>query len=120
MGYTGEAKRMYQRQWVAQRRAEWFEDKSCAQCGSTECLELDHIERKTKVSNAIWSWSKVRREAELAKCQVLCVSCHRQKTTEELRQKRHGTSTMYRNGCRCDPCKERQKKRMRTWREEIG
>ena len=73
----------YQREWVAKRRADFFKDKKCVQCGSTERLELDHIDRETKESHSIWSWSEVRRLAEIAKCQVLCHECHRLKTRKE-------------------------------------
>ena len=72
----------YQRQWIAQRRADFFADKICVRCGSSEGLELDHIDPSTKISNNIWSWSQVRREAEIAKCQILCADCHTEKTVE--------------------------------------
>jgi 5-methylcytosine-specific restriction endonuclease McrA len=77
--------RDYQRTWIARRRAEWFADKQCVRCGSVEKLRLDHIDAKTKVrrmDHAIWSWSLERREAEIAKCQVLCEECHKLKTAE--------------------------------------
>ena len=76
----------YQREWIARRRAEWFKDKKCAKCGSTDRLEIDHIDPKTKVSHAVWSWAKERRDAELAKCQVLCYEHHKQKTKIDIRQ----------------------------------
>jgi hypothetical protein len=66
----------YQREWRARRRAEWFADKKCENCGSTDDLELDHRDRNQKLSHKVWSWSKERRDAELAKCQVLCHPCH--------------------------------------------
>lgn len=77
------ARREYARQWVAQRRAEWFEGKSCVLCGSTDDLQLDHVDANTKVSHKIWSWSRERREAELAKCRVLCRPCHDVKSAGE-------------------------------------
>jgi 5-methylcytosine-specific restriction endonuclease McrA len=79
-----EKKKKYQRDWVAYRRDCYFADKSCTQCGSTEKLELDHIEQKGKVTSSIWSWSKVMREKELAKCQVLCHDCHKKKTRTQI------------------------------------
>ena len=75
-----ETQRAYQRAWRAKRRSDFFAGKVCARCGSAENLELDHIDRTTKVSHAIWSWSEARRQAELAKCQVLCAECHKDKT----------------------------------------
>lgn len=78
MGYSDrrEYMRKYQREWIARRRAEFFSDKSCLHCGTTERLELDHVDPESKVHHAIWSWSAVRREAEIAKCQILCHDCH--------------------------------------------
>lgn len=106
-----EYQRDYQRKWMAARRLDFFTGKSCARCGSTKNLELDHIDPATKVSHRIWSWSEVRRQAELAKCQVLCHSCHQHKSTEQLpithgyQAFRHGTPNMYRQGCKCGFCK---------------
>lgn len=100
-----EAKRAYQRQWLAKRRAEWLADKSCAVCGATEDLEVDHIDPSLKVSHNLWSWSAARREAELAKCQVLCGDHHREKTQAWYAERaEHGTG-MYRKGCRCAVCR---------------
>jgi 5-methylcytosine-specific restriction endonuclease McrA len=75
--------REYQRKWIAARRAEWFAGKACAMCGSKESLELDHIIPALKVDNHIWSWSKQRRDEELAKCQALCEECHKKKTAKD-------------------------------------
>lgn len=77
---TVEQQREYQRKWKKKRRTEWFEGKHCVVCGSTERLELDHIDPTTKIHHDVWSWSEKRRKVELAKCQVLCFQCHRDKT----------------------------------------
>lgn len=45
-------------------------------------LQLDHIDAAQKVTHNIWAWSEVKRDLELKKCQVLCRSCHRKKTTD--------------------------------------
>lgn len=66
-------------------RLEFFKGKSCAHCAATERLELDHVNPADKSDHRIWTWSESRRNAELAKCQVLCVSCHRKKSAEESR-----------------------------------
>jgi 5-methylcytosine-specific restriction endonuclease McrA len=63
----------YRREWSAKRRAAYFYGKRCVQCGSSENLELDHVNPADK------------REAEIKKCQVLCRKCHRQKTNQYLR-----------------------------------
>ena len=88
-------KRTYQREWKANRRAIYLTGKSCTVCGSTEFLEIDHIDPATKHpalikigyngAQSIWSWSPSRREAELAKCQVLCKDHHKEKTIERKR-----------------------------------
>ena len=85
----------------------------CAKCGATDRLEFDHIEPSTK----LFKISDVaRREdlwlAELAKCQLLCNACHREKTAQEIRcgvhsvkpAPTHGTHSCYVTGCRCEPC----------------
>lgn len=69
---------------IAERRALWFlENGPCRLCGSWDNLQVDHIDPTWKVSHRIWSWRADRRSAELAKCQVLCVKCHKAKTTAE-------------------------------------
>lgn len=87
MPYADPAKqRAYQAKWMRERRAEWFKDKTCARCGASENLVLDHRDPQTKVSHRIWSWSQERRDAELAKCQALCRRCHRRKTAAEAKR----------------------------------
>ena len=81
MGYKDpDRQREYARKWVAKRRSDFFADKSCVVCGSTEELELDHVDPRLKVSHSIWSWRRERREAEIAKCQILCRKHHVEKT----------------------------------------
>lgn len=108
MGYKDKAKQAeYMRQWAAKNRAEFFAGKSCVECGSTTLLELDHIDPAQKTSHRIWTWSKERRAAEIAKCQVLCSECHLSKTRAERRAKvKCGTESMYKLGCRCSECRE--------------
>jgi len=57
----------------------------CAQCGSTNKLEFDHIDQQTKEFTITDSLgiSEKRLQAELAKCQILCESCHQNKTSKE-------------------------------------
>lgn len=78
-----EKQREYQRAWLARRRAEWFTGKVCALCGTDQGLELDHVESGAKVDHRVWSWSRERREAELAKCRPLCEECHKKKSVTE-------------------------------------
>jgi 5-methylcytosine-specific restriction endonuclease McrA len=119
MAYYGETKRKYQREWMARRRLAHLHGKFCAQCNSPDNLEIDHIDPALKIDHKIWSWSLKRQEAELLKCQILCRTCHQQKTTSETYKPReHGTSAMYRAGCRCGLCKEDARIRIATWREK--
>lgn len=102
-----EQQRQYQRDWIARRRRDFFEGKSCASCGSTDDLELDHIDPRTKKfqPSRLWSMSESNpnRVEELAKCQVLCSDCHKRKTSLEVMTE-HGTRGRYKRGCRCRPC----------------
>ena len=80
--------REYQKKWykevVASRRKTWFDENGpCRECGSWENLELDHIDRTTKIHHAIWTWSEQRRSEELSKCQPLCYDCHKKKSVKE-------------------------------------
>lgn len=94
--------RTYARHWHARRRAAFFADKACADCGATDDLQLDHRDPVQKVHHNIWSWSRVRRAAEIAKCDVRCGDCHRERHAVERR--RHGIKR-YEKGCRCDVCR---------------
>jgi hypothetical protein len=77
-----EQQREYMRLWMAKRRADWLaENGPCVDCGSAEQLEVDHVDASTKVSHRVWSWTAVRRAAELTKCVVRCLPCHGRKTT---------------------------------------
>jgi 5-methylcytosine-specific restriction endonuclease McrA len=82
----------------------------CVTCGSTTDLELDHTDRRTKAFDLakLWSVSKVRFAAELAKCQLLCQRCHRMKSILERGHKvargTHGTVSSYRY-CHCELCR---------------
>lgn len=110
MPLRGQAKRDYQRRWVAARRAEFFQGRTCAWCGTSDELELHHADPNKKVSHAIWSWGTERRLNEIAKCVVICRGCHARAHSEARRveaELRHpcGTVQSYKRGCRCDLCR---------------
>ena len=98
--YQNERMQALRRAWLAQHGP-------CVRCGRAEELEVHHRDRTTKVTHRVWSWSRVRREAELAKCEVLCRQCHREETTAQLAKPIvHGTDDGYKNhGCRCAACR---------------
>ena len=102
-----ERQRQFAREWVRARREAWFADKACVRCGSKDELELDHIDPALKVSHSIWSWSKSRFLAEVAKCQPLCHRCHLEKTFGGPvgTDANHGTRRRHDSGCRCVPCR---------------
>lgn len=76
--------REYQRRWMEKRRSDWFAANGpCADCGSSDDLQLDHLDFRKKVSHRLWSWSATRREEELAKCVARCRPCHQTKTNAE-------------------------------------
>lgn len=108
MGYKDKDKqREFQRLSQAKRRSDWIESQGgkCVTCGSTERLEVDHIDRDTKTMQpaSIWSRRPEIRAEELAKCQVLCYVCHKEKTSKEAITP-HGTIGRYSRGCRCELC----------------
>lgn len=84
------AKRAYQRAWIQRRRAEFMDGQCCLRCGATNDLELHHLVKDEKVGHAIWSWARQRREDELAKCLVLCDTCHNGLHADEKRGRPRG------------------------------
>ena len=118
-----EQRREYDREWRKRRRSEWIEENGPCPCGETENLEIDHVDPATKTVPIaqIWSWSRERREEELAKCQVLCTSCHERKSHSEGwgRTPRHGTRSRYSSGCRCPECRAAHAAEARRYRARL-
>jgi 5-methylcytosine-specific restriction endonuclease McrA len=86
------AQSAYQLAWMKRRRDAWISANGpCLDCSSTDRLEVDHVDAKSKVSHRVWSWSDARRSTELAKCVVRCRDCHVAKTLRngEYGAKRH-------------------------------
>ena len=110
-----QCRRAYQRRWMRERREAWFKDKACSICGVEDELEIHHRDPAEKVSHAVWSWSAPRREAELAKCSVLCGKCHRHLHRISTRYG-CGTVAQYNRGCRCDACRTAHAARQRDYR----
>jgi hypothetical protein len=66
-----DVKRKWSREWVARRKKEWFSDKSCEVCGSSNSLELWGRGR----TSPPWSFSAERRNAILSKMRIRCKAC---------------------------------------------
>lgn len=100
--------REYMKEYSAKRRLKAIEvlGGCCAVCGSSEDLEIDHIDPATKSFTIAkgWhhAWSKIL--VELAKCQLLCNPCHIEKSRTDNGVEHGGGLTGKRN-CRCDLCK---------------
>jgi 5-methylcytosine-specific restriction endonuclease McrA len=98
----------------------------CVECGTTEDLEIDHIDpaKKTiKLSN-LWSIAEHLFNAELEKCQLLCSNCHRNKSKIDIGVEHGGgvsgkfiTTDGKRKGCPCGPCTLKRKEYMRRYRK---
>ena len=90
----------------------------CVVCGTTERLEIDHIDPKAKAFTVSCGWGRSWKsiEAELEKCQLLCFDHHREKTKvngehaggrNKAQSIPHGTVSGYiRHKCRCLDCRE--------------
>lgn len=106
---------------MKKRRESWIEGQGgkCAKCGSRDGLEVDHIDPSTKGMSpaGIWARKEESRVAELAKCQVLCYTCHKAKTRSEQWRVVHGDYGMYKtHKCRCDLCRAANAARVRRQR----
>jgi len=84
----------------------------CNNCGSKENLQFDHIKRATKtfdITTKIMSFAWKKVQAEIEKCQLLCVTCHQEKSCDDLGKTMvkgkdiHGTLSSYRY-CKCSEC----------------
>lgn len=76
----------------------------CIRCGSSENLEIHHVDPTQKQFDLTPEFSRPWKEiqAELKKCQPLCNTCH----VNEHRST-HGSLGMYSHyKCRCQLCKD--------------
>ena len=85
--YIDQASRRWQR--IRVERTQWLIDylsvNPCVDCGESDpmVLEFDHVEDKDfniSIALSVRSWRSV--SAEIAKCDVVCVNCHRRRTAE--------------------------------------
>lgn len=89
--YSRKRMRSYLRERRAERKARLIEQLggACRVCGSTERLEFDHKDPRTKKSliSLLLAHSEARIQQEVSKCQLLCKPCHAKKTTRENQKK---------------------------------
>lgn len=87
----------------------------CVVCGTTQNLEVDHIDPKLKTAEfkSMTTYSIRRKQKELNNAQLLCNRHHREKTLsmKDVPQNhsnnngKHGSGYMYiQKGCRCALC----------------
>lgn len=84
----------------------------CAQCGSIDSLEFDHIDPALKSFNINTRKSHRQKSylEELDKCQLLCAPCHRAKTAVEHEGFEHGTVYGFmKKRCNCGKCEARKR-----------
>ena len=91
----------------------------CVKCGATENLQFDHKDRETKKFTIAGRWDAKASILipELAKCQLLCESCHLEKTRSEISVE-HGGGISGKRNCKCDPCRYRKNEYMRNWKAQ--
>lgn len=86
----------------------------CVDCGTSQDLEFDHIDRSQKTGDIgdLWSYSNARFWAEVDKCTLRCKEHHTKRTSEQLGVE-HGGGLTGKDRCKCDPCKARKREYMR-------
>ena len=92
-------------------------------CGVTDGLQFDHIDPATK-HFTIAKLSSVNEDdfwKEIDKCQLLCDSCHQEKTLAESGKTSakfvHGTLSSFRY-CKCEDCKSAKAEYMREYKRK--
>ena len=93
----------------------------CVKCNTDENLEIDHKDRQNKSFTLAKNWNIniLEFNKELDKCQLLCKTCHGEKTLIDLGQQsaknNHGTLSSYRY-CKCELCKKAKSDNSREYR----
>lgn len=87
----------------------------CMVCGSAEDLHFHHVDPTNKESTVakMWSLSEARFRAELAKCVLICSTCHK---AEHRTAHPHGDVRRFWQGCTCASCCEAGRVHHRAWR----
>ena len=93
-------------------------------CGAEDNLHFDHINPATKSFTIGDKITKPRGEIleEIKKCQLLCASCHSDKTISDLGKSKakgtHGTLSSFRY-CKCVLCKQAKRDYMKTYKSKM-
>lgn len=94
-----EYRREYSKNYYYKRKQELFAKLGgkCANCGSTEHLEFDHIDPETKSLDIgkLLNYSKRAIDTELKKCQLLCNNCHSAKSRIDIGVKNSGANNYF-------------------------
>jgi hypothetical protein len=123
MSVSRERRAELERQRYQRKRAEAIAllGGRCVTCGTTDDLEIDHVDRATKTYSislmlSRTPWPQVLQE--LAKCQLLCHDDHKVKTLNEMIGPRaHGTwAAIRRAHCKCEVCRKFYNAYRREWR----
>jgi len=106
--------RNYLRERYRRRKTKAIEElgNKCTECDTTENLEFHHVDPSEKDFTVTTgaTFSEERWNAEVAKCILLCMKCHREKHSGP----KHGTISSYRY-CKCDKCKAAKSKYNREY-----
>ena len=92
-------------------------------CGSAENLQMDHIDSTTKkyAIGKMWSIRESEFWREVAKCQILCRSCHDDKSIGErgmrVAKGAHGRLSTYRY-CHCSLCRKAKNEYTQEYRRK--
>lgn len=89
----------------------------CAQCRQANGLEFDHIDPSAKLFTIgqCWDYTWDKMKTELDKCQLLCKTCHREKSIAAS-QISHGYPRRANRSCTCPNCRARANKLKREHR----
>ena len=101
---------------TAKRKLQGYLGDRCAECGSDESLEFDHIDPATKEFSIMSRWNSPLEAlcAELDKCQLLCAECHLEKSRRD-KSVGHGEGKTGKRNCRCAACLSRKAEYMREY-----
>ena len=111
--------REYMLRRYRRRREQGFSiiGRKCVDCGSTENLEFDHVDRGQKTHDVakIFSYRNEVFLTEVRKCVPRCHACHKARTSEQMSVE-HGGGVSGRRACPCQLCKEKKREYMRAWK----